>query len=145
MGGNNGKKEKKEENNKNVEPKQKKRRKGKKEKQGEQTGNVVDSTAVAVVKPGTAPPKPASIPTPKGYCFRCGEEGHSAKQCIHTGDLECPLHPGSVSHMQKACSNWRRQQNLGVHPMMIKHKANQVVVDTPEAVFDTNPDNLAEA
>ena len=79
MGGNNEKKEKREENNENVEPKEKKRRKGKKEKKGEQTGNLVDSTA-AVVKQGTAPPTSAATPKPaKGYCFRCGEEGHSAK------------------------------------------------------------------
>ena len=100
MGGNDNEKEKKDKNNENNKPKQKKKRRGKKEKQGEQTGNVVDTIAAAVVKPGTAPPKPAATPTPKGYCFWCGEEGHSAKQCTHTGDLTCPLHPGSVSHMQ---------------------------------------------
>ena len=132
MGGSSeNKKDKNNKNNENNEPKKKRNRRGKKEKQGEQTGNVVDAVAAAVVKPGTAPPKPAPTPTPKGYCFRCGEDRHSAKQCSHTGDLKCPLHPGSVSHMQKACTNWRRQNNLRVHPKMIKHKANQVVFETP--------------
>ena len=144
MGGNYSKKEKKDNNNKNVKLKQKKRRKGKKEKQSEQSGNVVDTTAAAVVKLGTAPPTPATTPTLKGYCFWCGEEGHSAKQCQHISNLTCPLHPGSVRHMQKACSNWGTMQNLGVYPTMLKHEANQVVVDTPEAVFGTSLDNSAE-
>ena len=136
-GGGENKKEKNNDNNENNELKKKINIRGKKEKPGEQTGTV----AAAVVKPGAAPPKPALTPTPKGYCFRCGEDGNSAKTYSYTRDLECSLHSGSVSNILKACTNWRRQNNLGVHPAIVKYEANQVVVEAPEDIFGLSPDD----
>ena len=65
----------------------------KKKKKGKGNPVVQPATAAAAVKdkPTVVKPQAPPVPTPS-YCFRCGDESHTSKQCKHQGELKCDNH-----------------------------------------------------
>merc|ERR1711867_182729 len=126
-------------------PKNKKKRKKKKG-----SGAPADGVAAATTKGTTLPPLAPKVtpkpPTPQ-YCFRCGEDAHTIKECTHVpGALRCDRHMDTRNHLTKACSVWRREQGLLVHPWLEKKEAttNQVLVEGEDHIFGSHPDDSME-
>merc|ERR1711867_54354 len=83
----------------------------KKNKKGKET--TTDGVAAAATKsttlPRQAPKATPRSPTPT-YCFRCGEEAHTIKDCKEVaGDLWCDRHVDTGNHKTRASSLWRKE------------------------------------
>ena len=126
-------------------PKKKKRKKNKK---GSET--TTEGLAAAATKGTTLPPQtPKATPRPPTptYCFRCGEEAHTIKDCKEVaGDLRCDRHVDTRNHKTRACSLWRKENRLNVHPWLEKKEAsaNRVEVEDENHIFGSHPDDSLE-
>merc|ERR1711867_210969 len=125
-----------------------KKKKNRKKKKG--SGTPTDGVAAAATKTVTVPPQTPGVtpkpPTPK-YCFRCGEDAHTIAECKHTvGALKCDRHSDTNNHLTKACSVWRREQGLLVHPWLERKQAtaNQVLIEGEDQIFGSHPDDSLE-
>ena len=78
-------------------PPKKKRKKNKKGKEV-----TTDRVAAAATKGTTLPPQaPKATPRPPTpmYCFQCGEEAHTIKDCKESaGNLRCDIHMETCNH-----------------------------------------------
>ena len=96
--------------------------------------------------PPQAPKAPQRPPTPT-YCFRCGEEAHTIKDCKEVaGNLRCDIHMEMRNHKTHACSQWRKENGLQVHPWLEKKEAsaNRVEVEDETHIFGSHPDDSLE-
>merc|ERR1712101_61370 len=125
-----------------------KKKKNRKKKKG--SGTPTDGVAAAATKTVTVPPQTPGVtqkpPTPK-YCFRCGEDAHTINECKHiVGALKCDRHSNTNNHLTKACSVWRREQGLLVHPWLERKQAtaNQVLIEGEDQIFGSHPDDSLE-
>ena len=125
-------------------PKNKKRKKNKKKE------TTTEGLAAAATKGTTLPPQtPKATPRPPTptYCFRCGEEAHTIKDCKEVaGDLRCDRHVDTRNHKTRACSVWRKENGLNVHPWLEKKEAsaNRVEVEDETHIFGSHPDDSLE-
>ena len=130
-------------------PPKKKRKRNKKLKDSnpeEGVAATVTTTTKEVKAPtATAPAGGQKPPTPQ-YCFCCGESDHTVKGCKEQGPLKCDLHTETSSHKTKACSKWRQDNNLLVHPWLLRTQggANQVNADNEGEIFGNHPDDSLE-
>ena len=129
-------------------PPKKKRKRNKKPKDANPEDGVaaaVTTTKEVKAPTATAPAGGQKPPAPQ-YCFRCGESDHTVKGCKEQGPLKCDLHTETSSHKTKACSNWRQDNNLLVHPWLLRTQggANQVNADNESKIFGNHPEDLLE-
>ena len=108
-------------------PPKKKRKKNKKKE-------TTDGVIAAATKDKPLPPQaPKAAPRPPTltYCFQCGEEAHTIKDCKESaGNLWCDIHMETRNHETRACSQWRKENGLNVHSWleMKEASANRVEV-----------------
>ena len=96
--------------------------------------------------PPQAPKAPQRPPT-LTYCFQCGEEAHTIKDCKEVaGDLRCDNHVDTRNHKTRASSLWRKANGLNVHPWLEKKEAsaNRVEVEDETHIFGSHPDDSLE-
>ena len=123
----------------------KKRKKNKKPKDTQQDRSGITAAATKDKVPALPQKDPAKVPTPS-YCFRCGETDHTSRTCKHTGDLQCDNYQDTKSHLTKACSLYRKANNLVAHPWLLRTEgsANRAQAENEDEIFGSHPDNSVE-